>query len=421
MKVLVIGSGGREHALVWRLARSASVSSIVAAPGNPGIAGLAECLPVEAADPIAVADLAAAVRADLVVVGPEAPLVAGVADAVRDRGIPVFGPSAEAAQIEGSKSFAKSVMARAGVPTAASDTCETLESALDALERRGAPIVVKADGLAAGKGVTVAMDLATAERAIRDCLEADAFGEAGTRVVLEDLLVGEEASLFCISDGSVLLPLAGAQDFKRALDGDEGPNTGGMGSYSPVDHLEAGVQAAVSQICQPVVDQLRADGIPFHGLLYAGLMIAPDGSPSTVEFNCRFGDPETQAVLPRLLGDLALVLRSAADGTLDAGDLRTGPKACVSVVLASGGYPGRFERGRPITGLEAAEADPEVAVFHSGTARTDDGALVTAGGRVLAVSALGDSVSKARERAYEAAAKIGFEGKQLRSDIAASR
>ncbi|MFP5225421.1 MAG: phosphoribosylamine--glycine ligase [Actinomycetota bacterium] len=421
MRILLIGSGGREHALAWSLSRSDSVSKIIAAPGNPGIGQLAECVAVKADDPDAVASLADQHSVDLVIVGPEAPLVAGVADAVRAKGIAVFGPSAAAAELEGSKTFAKEVMARAGVPTAASVTCTSLDEALKALADRGAPIVVKADGLAAGKGVTVAMDTATAEAAIRACMEDDAFGKAGSRVVLEDLLVGEEASLFCISDGARLFPLVGAQDFKRAHDGDQGPNTGGMGAYSPVPHLAEGIESAVERICQPVIDQMRNDGTPFIGLLYAGLMIDGDGEPSTVEFNCRFGDPETEVVLPRIEGDLGKVLLSAANGRLDASGLRASDRACVTVVLASGGYPGTYETGKPITGIEDAEALGDVIVFHAGTKGADDGTLVTAGGRVLAVSALGNSVADARAKAYEAADLIRFEGKMNRTDIASGR
>ena len=419
MKVLVVGSGGREHALAWRLARSASCSEIVVAPGNPGTDALGPGMPVDVNDPVAVATLAESQRVDLVVVGPEAPLVAGVADECRRREIPTFGPSAAAARLEGSKAFAKDLMRRAGVPTAESGTFESSGEAIAFLDRFEPPFVVKADGLAAGKGVTVAQSHDEAVAAIRAALDDGAFGSAGARVVIEEFLRGEEASLFCVTDGTQLLPLAGAQDFKRIGDGNTGPNTGGMGSYSPVPHLEDGIQAAVAAVCAPTVAQLALDGTPFQGLLYAGLMIE-DGAPRTVEFNCRFGDPETQVVLPRLEGDFAALLLSAATGKLDTASLEYSPKACVAVVLASEGYPGRYETGRPITGVDEAERDPDVVVFHAGTAR-QDGELVTAGGRVLAVSALGASIAEARERAYEACARISFEGKTLRRDIALGR
>ena len=421
MKVLIVGSGGREHALAWRLSRSPSVTSIVVAPGNPGIAPLGACVPVDVNDPEAVAKLAEHEGADLVVIGPEAPLVAGVADAVRARNIPVFGPSAAAAQLEGSKAFAKDLMARAGVPTAPYAAFASSRDAIAALDGFNPPYVIKADGLAAGKGVTVAATRADAELAIRAALDDAAFGAAGARVVIEGFLQGEEASLFCITDGARLVPLAGAQDFKRVGDGDAGPNTGGMGAYSPVPHLLSGIDQALDTICRPVLRQLAKDGTPFVGLLYAGLMIDAHDAPSTVEFNCRFGDPETQVVLPRLKGDLGVLLRSAAEGDLDATGLSFSPRACVGVVLASGGYPGAYDTGHPITGIDAAEADADVVVFHAGTARTDDGTLVTAGGRVLVVTALGDTIAEARMRAYEACARIDFEGKQHRTDIALGR
>lgn len=385
------------------------------------MASLGQCVPVDPMDGAAVATLAESIGAALVVIGPEAPLVAGVADVVRTRGIPVFGPSGAAAQLEGSKAFAKEVMARAGAPTGASAVFTSSAAAIAFLDRSSPPYVVKADGLAAGKGVTVATSREEAEEAIRAALDAGEFGAAGARVVIEEFLAGEEASLFCITDGSRLVPLAAAQDFKRIGDGDVGPNTGGMGAYSPVPHLEDAVQVAVDAIARPVVATMAQAGTPFSGLLYAGLMIDATGSPSTVEFNCRFGDPETQVVLPRLEGDFGALLRSCAECALDEGTLSYSPRACVAVVLASGGYPSAYTTGRPITGVEAAEADPDVRVFHAGTALGDDGTLVTAGGRVLAVSALGDTIADARARAYEACAKISFDGKQHRGDIAAGR
>lgn len=422
MKVLIIGTGAREHALAWRLSRSDSVTEVFAAPGNPGIASLGTCFEVDANNPEAVSDLARRVGADLVIVGPEAPLVAGVADACRAAGIATFGPSSAAAQLEGSKAFAKGVMDRAGVPTAAYANFSDPEAAIEFLDTFEAPYVIKADGLAAGKGVTVAATRDEATDAIRASFEG-AFGEAGSRIVIEEFLRGEEASLFCITDGEELLPLAGAQDFKRIGDGDTGPNTGGMGSYSPVPHLQDLIDASVEVVCRPTVKQMSADGVPFQGLLYAGLMIdktVDGGTIGTVEFNCRFGDPETQVVLPRLEGDFGLLLASAASGKLESSSVSYSEKACVCVVLASGGYPGVYEVGKVISGIDEAEGDPQVTVFHAGT-KLEDGVLKTAGGRVLAVSALGSSIASARARAYEACEKIDFEGKTFRTDIAAGR
>jgi phosphoribosylamine--glycine ligase len=408
VKVLVVGSGAREHALAVALSRDPSVTAVAVAPGNPGTAEVALNLPVDPMDPAAVADLAQGF--DLVVVGPEAPLVAGVADAVRDKGIPVFGPSAEAAQIEGSKSFAKDVMSAAGVPTAAADTCQTADAAVAALQARTPPYVVKADGLAAGKGVLVTEDLLDAENFARDVLST-----AGARVVVEDFLDGPEVSLFAITDGITVLPMLPAQDHKRVGDGDTGPNTGGMGAYAPLPWLPSGTVAEIlGLVLQPVVDELSQRGTPFVGLLYAGLAMTSNG-PSVVEFNCRFGDPETQSVLALLDSPLGEVLLKAATGRLAGTELSWRSGGSVTVVVAAEGYPGTPTAGDTI---ELGELPPGVAVLHAGT-RLDDGSLVSAGGRVLSVTAVGLSLQDARDRAYDGVRQVAMRGGFSRSDIAA--
>ncbi|MFF0435200.1 phosphoribosylamine--glycine ligase [Streptomyces sp. NPDC004327] len=410
MKVLVIGGGAREHALCRSLSLDPDVTALHCAPGNAGIAEVAELHPVDQLDGVAVAALAAELGADLVVVGPEAPLVAGVADAVRAAGIPVFGPSREAAQLEGSKAFAKEVMAGANVPTARSYVCTTPEEIDEALDAFGAPYVVKDDGLAAGKGVVVTDDLATARAHALSC----------DRVVIEEFLDGPEVSLFAITDGTTVLPLRPAQDFKRALDGDEGPNTGGMGAYSPLPWADAGlVDEVLETVLQPTVDELRRRGTPFSGLLYAGLAITSRGV-RVIEFNARFGDPETQVVLARLKTPLAGVLLNSANGTLaDQEPLRWSDDAAVTVVVASHNYPDTPRTGDPIEGLaEVAEKDaPHAYVLHAGTKRDGD-AVVSAGGRVLSVTATGSDLTEARERAYAAVGRIRLDGSQHRTDIA---
>ncbi|CAL9474494.1 phosphoribosylamine--glycine ligase [Streptomyces sp. enrichment culture] len=410
MKVLVIGGGAREHALCRSLSLDPDVTALHCAPGNAGIAEVAELHQVDALDGAAVARLAGDLEADLVVVGPEAPLVAGVADAVRAAGIPCFGPSKEAAQLEGSKAFAKDVMASAGVPTARSYVCATpaeIDAALDAF---GAPYVVKDDGLAAGKGVVVTSDV---EQARAHALSCD-------RVVIEEYLDGPEVSLFAITDGTTVLPLTPAQDFKRALDGDEGPNTGGMGAYSPLPWADPKlVDEVMASVLQPTVDELRRRGTPFSGLLYAGLAITSRGV-RVIEFNARFGDPETQVVLARLRTPLAGVLLHAANGTLDSEPpLTWRDEAAVTVVVAAHNYPGTPRTGDPITGLdEVAELDaPHAYVLHAGTKRDGD-AVVSAGGRVLSVTATGADLAEARERAYAAVGRIRLDGSQHRTDIA---
>ncbi|MFF4455751.1 phosphoribosylamine--glycine ligase [Streptomyces goshikiensis] len=411
MKVLVIGGGAREHALCRSLSLDPDVSALYCAPGNAGIAEVAELYPVDALDGAAVAALATELGAGLVVVGPEAPLVAGVADAVRAAGIPVFGPSAEAALLEGSKAFAKDVMASAGVPTARSYVCTTPEEVDEALDAFGAPYVVKDDGLAAGKGVVVTADLAAAR----------AHALACDRVVIEEFLDGPEVSLFAITDGVTVLPLQPAQDFKRALDGDEGPNTGGMGAYSPLPWADPKlVDEVMASVLQPTVDELRRRGTPFSGLLYAGLAITSRGV-RVIEFNARFGDPETQVVLARLRTPLASVLLGAATGTLHTEPpLNWREDAAVTVVIASHNYPETPRTGDPIVGLAevAAEDAPEAYVLHAGTRREGD-AVVSAGGRVLSVTATGSDLAQARERAYKAVGRIRLDGSQHRTDIAA--
>ena len=427
MKILVIGTGAREHALVRALSLDPAVTGLHAAPGNPGIGLLAQLHPVDPMDGGAVAALATSVGADLVVVGPEAPLVAGVADAVRAVGIPAFGPSAAAAQLEGSKAFAKEVMAAAHVPTAEPRVATTLAEAEAGLDAFGAPYVVKDDGLAAGKGVVVTSDRAEALAHAAACL-----AKAGGRIVIEDYLDGPEISLFVLSDGVDVVPLVPAQDFKRALDGDEGPNTGGMGAYSPLPWAPADLVAdVVERVARPTIAEMARRGTPFAGVLYVGLAMTSNGM-RVVEFNARFGDPETQVVLARLATPLAGVLHAAATGTLGAlPPLRWRDDAAVTVVIASGGYPGAVRSGDPITGIEDAEELPGVHVLHAGTALRQDPAgddddalegahLVAAGGRVLSVVGVGPTLGAARDAAYAGVARIDLPLSHHRSDIAAS-
>lgn len=416
MKILVVGNGAREHAIVHALAGEPGGHELHAAPGNPGIGREATLHAVDADDGAAVAALATGLGADLVVVGPEAPLVAGVADAVRAAGIPCFGPSAEAARLEGSKAFAKDVMAAAGVPTATAHVCTTLDEVAAALDDFGAPYVVKDDGLAAGKGVVVTSDrdaaLAHAEAALA------APGGAG-RVVVEEYLDGPEVSLFCISDGAAVVPLVPAQDFKRVGDDDAGPNTGGMGAYSPLGWAPAGlVDEVVERIARPTIDEMARRGTPFAGVLYVGLALTSRGT-RVVEFNARFGDPETQVVLTRLATPLSAVLHAAATGALgDLEPLRWSDDAVVNVVVAAAGYPGTPRKGDPITGTDDAEALDGVHVLHAGTATSPDGALVASGGRVLSVVARGADLDAARRLAYEGVARVGLDGSHHRTDIA---
>ncbi|HJG36925.1 phosphoribosylamine--glycine ligase [Enorma phocaeensis] len=413
--ILLLGSGGREHALAMKLAESPRCGTLYIAPGNGGTAQVGENVALSEEDPAAVADFAVNAGVGLVVIGPEAPLVAGVADAVRAAGIACFGPSAAGAEVEGSKRFSKELMGRAGVPTAAYGSFTDEASALAYVREQGAPLVVKADGLAAGKGVVVATELAEAEEAVRECF-AGAFGAAGSTVVIEEMLTGPECSLLAFTDGRTVRPMATAQDHKRALEGDLGPNTGGMGVYSPVPIVTDDELAAMKQALVDTVAELAAEGIDYRGCLYGGFMLTPEG-PNVLEFNARFGDPETQVILPRLENDLVEVMLACAEQCLDEVELSWRDSWAVAVVLTSAGYPGSYEKGKVITGVEDAEAMEGVTVYHAGTAVREDGELVTSGGRVLAVTALGETFEAARDLAYEACGKIDFEGKTLRRDI----
>ena len=419
MRILLIGGGGREHALAWKLVQSPNVEKLYAAPGNPGMALLqkCECINLNVDDLEGVADYAEEKSIDLTVVGPEAPLVAGLADVFKRRGLPVFGPSKAAAQLEGSKAFSKELMAKYNIPTAFFKICEDIETAKAYVEEKGAPIVVKADGLAAGKGVVVAMTKQEALDAIDDMMGDHKFGAAGARVVLEEYMEGEEASLLAFTDGKTVVPMIAAQDHKRVFDGDEGPNTGGMGTYAPAPVMTDILRLKATElVLKPVVAAMAKEGTPYQGCLYAGLMIKGD-SVKVVEFNCRFGDPETQVVLPLLDGDLAEIMLACATGTLDKVEVAWHDKAAVCVVMASGGYPETYEKGKEITGLAAAEEDKDVVVFHAGT-KEADGKIVTSGGRVLGVTAVDASIKAARDRAYAAVEKIAFEKNFYRKDIA---
>jgi phosphoribosylamine---glycine ligase len=416
VKILVVGSGAREHALVTSLMADPQVDAVIVAPGNPGIDAVALCEPLPGGldDSAAVVALAQRHAVDLVVVGPEAPLVAGLADIVRAAGIPVFGPSADAARLEGSKAFAKEVMAAAEVPTAMAHVCTSLEQVEEALDALGAPFVVKDDGLAAGKGVVVTTDRAEALDHARSCL-----AKAGGAVVIEEFLDGPEISLFCLCDGSTVVPLAPAQDFKRVGDGDVGPNTGGMGAYSPLDWAPPTlVDELVTRVAQPTLDEMRRRGTPFVGLLFIGLALTARGL-RVIEFNARFGDPETQVVLARLRTPLGSLLYAAATGELESvSALRWSSQHAVTVVVAAHDYPATPRTGDVLTGLEDVADVPTAYVLQAGTARDAEGLLVSAGGRVLSVVALGDSLTQARARAYEAVEKIGLDGSHYRTDIA---
>ena len=413
--ILLLGSGGREHALAKKLAESPRCGTLYIAPGNGGTLQEGVNVALAEDDPEAVAAFAREEGIGLVVIGPEAPLVAGVADAVRAAGIACFGPGAEGAQMEGSKRFSKELMERAGIPTAAYGSFTDEEAALAYVCEQGAPLVVKADGLAAGKGVVVATEQGQAEEAVRECF-AGAFGDAGSTVVIEECLTGPECSLLAFTDGKTVRPMATAQDHKRALEGDRGPNTGGMGVYSPVPIVTDEELAVMKRVMVDTVAELAAEGIDYRGCLYGGFMLTPEG-PKVLEFNARFGDPETQVILPRLKNDLVDVMLACAEQRLDEVELSWRDEWAVAVVLTSAGYPGSYEKGKVITGVEDADALDGVTVYHAGTAVTDTGELVTSGGRVLAVTALGDTFEAARDLAYAACEKIDFEGKTLRHDI----
>lgn len=419
MRILLIGGGGREHALAWKLAQSDKVEKIFAAPGNPGIAMLKKCscIDLKLDDLEKVADYAEEESIDLTVVGPEATLVAGIADVFKRRGLPVFGPSKAAAQLEGSKAFSKELMEKYNIPTAFFKICEDMETAKAYVKEKGAPIVVKADGLAAGKGVVVAMTEEEALEAIEEMMGDHKFGNAGARVVLEEYMEGEEASLLAFTDGKTVVPMLAAQDHKRIFDNDQGPNTGGMGTYAPAPVMTDILRLkATERILKPVVAAMAKEGTPYQGCLYAGLMIKDDVI-KVVEFNCRFGDPETQVVLPLLESDLAEIMLACATGTLAQADVAWSDKAAVCVVMASGGYPESYETGKVITGLAEADAQENTVVFHAGT-KNAAGSIVTAGGRVLGVTAVDDNIRAARDRAYAAVENIKFDGAFYRKDIA---
>jgi len=416
VKVLVLGNGGREHALAWRLSRDPDVSQVVVAPGNPGAEAVARCLPVDVTTPQAMLALAENEGIDLTVVGPEAFLDRGVADLFTAHGRPILGPSKAAAQLECSKVFSKSFMVRHGIPTAPFKACDTAESAMDAVAGFGAPVVIKADGLAAGKGVVVAETLAQAETAVQAAMVDRQFGAAGSRLVVEECLTGPEVSFFALSDGIRAIALGTAQDHKRIFDDDRGPNTGGMGAFSPSPLIDASTaEFVMGRVVMPVVEGMRAEGHPYVGFLYAGLMLTASG-PKVIEFNVRFGDPEAQVVLPLLQGPFARTLLAAANGDLSSSQLALGASRSVGVVIASRGYPANSESGRAIAGLDEAASIPDVTVFHSGTRRDGDD-IVTAGGRVLTVVSRRASYADAMTSAYSAVSKIQFDGMQFRHDI----
>lgn len=418
-KILLVGGGGREHALAWKLARSPLVDEVLVAPGNAGTAGEPHVrnVALAATDLDGLLQLARDENVALTVIGPEAPLVAGIVDRFRNAGLRCFGPRAIAAQLEGSKTFAKDFMTRHGIPTARHASFTELNPALAHVRRHGAPIVIKADGLAAGKGVVVALTLADAEQALHDMLGAHAFGDASRRVVIEEMLSGEEASFIVLSDGEHALPLASSQDHKRRDENDLGPNTGGMGAISPAQVVDARVeQRIMERVIQPVLHGMAAEGAPFIGFLYAGLMIDAQGNPNVIEFNVRMGDPETQPLLMRLQSDLVEMIEAALDGRLDRTEARWDPRPAVGVVLCAEGYPGAVRKGDLIKGLPDAEGTDQ-KLFHAGTRQRPDGSVETAGGRVLCACALGEDFRQARERAYALAASVHFDGGFLRRDI----
>lgn len=419
MNILVVGSGGREHALCWAIEASPLCDRLYCAPGNAGIASVAECLPVAADDIEGIVTLASEKAIDFVVVGPEQPLVSGLVDRLTAAGVKAFGPSAAAAALEGSKSFMKGLCARHGIPTARYATFTDAEAAKAHIRAEGAPIVVKADGLAAGKGVVVASTIEEAEIAIDAALVEGSFGAAGAEIIVEECMTGPELSFFVLADGETVLPLAGAQDHKRAFDDDKGPNTGGMGAFSPSPLLTDALQRQVmAEIIEPTVAAMKAEGAPFKGVLYAGLMLTPDG-PKLLEYNVRFGDPECQALMARLKSDILPALIASADGALSTVDLRWRDEAAIVVVMASKGYPGAYRKGTPIRGLEEA-GKTGATVFHAGTAAEADGGIVATGGRVLGVTALGPTLDEARGAAYRAVDAIDWPEGFCRRDIAAA-
>src|SRR3990172_8775386 len=416
MKVLVIGSGGREHALVWKIAQSRHAGRISCAPGNAGIAKIAECVPISADDIQSLYTFAKEKEIGLTIVGPEAPLVLRIVDAFRKGGLRIFGPLSFAAQLEGSKAFSKSIMMKYGIPTADARVFTDHEKAVNYIREKGVPIVVKADGLAAGKGVMVCSTEDEAVTAVNMIMSERLFGEAGAQVVIEECLEGEEASFLVFSDGNTIIPMPPSQDHKRALDNDEGPNTGGMGAYSPVPIIDTEMQDRImKEVMLPAVNALKAEGCPYEGILYAGIMLTPEG-PKVLEFNCRFGDPEAQSILMRLQSDILDIMNAVIDKKLDRMEIEWSDKPSVCVVIAAGGYPDKYSTGQTIHGLEDFDTMDDVIVFHSGT-RSDGGNIVTAGGRVLGVTAVGADIKNTIDKAYDGLNRISFEGMQYRKDI----
>lgn len=414
MRILVIGKGGREHAIIWALKKSASIAHIYCAPGNAGIAELAECVPIKESEFQQIAQFALDYAIDLVVVGPDDPLADGIVDVLEQRGVPVFGPRKNAAIIEGSKVFTKDLLKKYNIPTAAYESFEDYDAAIAYVRQQGAPIVIKADGLAAGKGVIVAQTLEEAEQALKEIMVDKVFGKSGSQVVIEEFLQGQEMSILSFVDGDVVRPMVPSQDHKQVFDGDKGPNTGGMGTYSPLPHIaQSVIDEAIETIIKPTAEAMVKEGRPFRGVLFAGLMITKDG-PKTIEFNARFGDPETQVVLSLLETDLIDIFLATINGRLKDMDIRWSDESAVCVILASGGYPGSYPKGIPIHGLDEVQ---DSVVFHAGTA-LKDGQVVTDGGRVLGVTAKGATIEEARAKAYADAERIRFEGMQYRKDIA---
>lgn len=420
MKVLIIGGGGREHALAWQVAQAERVTEVLVAPGNAGTAREAKVrnVDLDVLDIDGLIALAQSEQVELTIVGPEAPLVAGVVDRFQEVGLAIFGPTAGAAQLEGSKAFTKDFLARHHIPTADYQVFTEVDPALAYLQEKGAPIVIKADGLAAGKGVIVAMTLPEAEAAVRDMLSGNSFGDAGSRVVIEEFLEGEEASFIVMVDGEHVLPMATSQDHKRVGDGDTGPNTGGMGAYSPAPVVTDEIHLRImDQVIMPTVKGMKAEGHPYTGFLYAGLMITAEGQPKVIEYNCRFGDPETQPIMMRLQSDLSALCEAALAGTLDQASAQWDPRPALGVVMAAGGYPDHYAKGAVITGLDDADALNDVKVFHAGTQLDAQQQVVTSGGRVLCVTALGDQVAQAQQRAYQGVDKINWLEAFCRRDI----
>ncbi len=417
MKVLLVGGGGREHALAWAISKSPKLTKLYAAPGNAGIANCAECIDVSAEDVPAICKVVKEHGIEFVVVGPEAPLVDGLADRVEAMGIPVFGPSMAAAELEGSKGMMKDLLAKYDIPTADYQRFDEPDAAKEYIRIKNHPVVVKADGLAAGKGVILSHTLNEAYAAVDQIMTEEAFGNAGQEIVIEEFLIGEEASFFALCDGIRAIPMAGAQDHKQVYDGDHGPNTGGMGAYTPAPVLDDAIQKRImDEVINPTVEAMAKEGKPYKGVLFAGLMIGEEG-PKVIEFNCRFGDPECQPIMARLKSDALEMLLASAQGNLDKLKLKWDPRAAMTVVLAAEGYPGRYAKGTPINGVEDADAIEDVMVFHAGTALDDNGQLVSNGGRVLGVTALGDTVEDAQKLAYKAVDTIDWPKGFCRRDI----